>query len=136
MQASPPLRQPCPPGVCDCQREQLLANPASDLSILRLTAKEEKRLVERLEQLTCYNDLEYLQKRMQDQLGIQLTIYPGPNEVRSPRGLIFSFAPQPGLCRKTRQALPSAIRRSMKQHPEILFQLLDRHGLFAPPPGS
>ncbi|SFC11898.1 hypothetical protein SAMN05660443_1478 [Marinospirillum celere] len=130
MPSSSSLRPPCPPGVCDCQREQLLADPASDLSILRLTRKEEKRLLERLEELTSLEDLNHLQKRMQEQLGIELKIYPGPNEVRSPRGLVFEFSEQPGLCRKIRQSLPTAIRRSMNQKPEILYQLLDSYDLF------
>ena len=30
----PQLRQPCPPGACDCNRDQLLETPGADLRIL------------------------------------------------------------------------------------------------------
>ncbi|HFX3534289.1 TPA: hypothetical protein ACKP3E_006429, partial [Pseudomonas aeruginosa] len=36
MSASPPLRQPCPPGACVCERERLEA-PGADRRILLLT---------------------------------------------------------------------------------------------------
>jgi len=51
------IRQPCPPGACVCDREQLLEAPGADLRILSLTRQEEKRLVERLENLQSLQDL-------------------------------------------------------------------------------
>ena len=50
-------RQSCPPGACICGREGLLDNPAADLRFLRLTRPEEKRLLERLENLRDLDDL-------------------------------------------------------------------------------
>ncbi|EJR9166392.1 hypothetical protein N0974_004639 [Salmonella enterica] len=38
------LRQPCPPGACVCNREQLLEAPGADLRILQLTRQQEKIL--------------------------------------------------------------------------------------------
>ena len=35
----------------------------------------------------------------------------------------------PGLCRKTRKAIPAAIRRGLSNHPEIAFELLNAHDL-------
>lgn len=43
---------------------------------------------------------------MHEQLGIRLDIEPGFNEVRTMRGIAIRLADQPGLCRKTRQAIP------------------------------
>ena len=34
MNPSPAIRQPCPPGACICEREQLLDTPGADLRIL------------------------------------------------------------------------------------------------------
>jgi hypothetical protein len=65
-----------------------------------------------------------------EQLGVRLTIGTSPNEVRSLRGITILVHEQPGLCRKTRQALPAAIRRSMEQRPQIAWDLLDEGGLF------
>jgi hypothetical protein len=130
MTPSPQIRQPCPPGACDCGREQLLETAGSDLRILRLTRQEEKRLLERLENIESLGDLEKLQQRMYEQLGIRLAVAPGFNEVRSMRGIAIQIEQLPGLCRKTRQALPSAIRRGLEKHPEIAYRLLDAHDLF------
>jgi hypothetical protein len=124
-----PLRQPCPPGACDCKREQLLATPGADLRILALTRSEEKRLLERLENLQSLSDLERLQRRMYEQLGIRLEIAPGFNEVRSMRGIAMHIDSLPGLCRKTRQSIPAAIRRGLEQRPEIAYELLNTHDL-------
>ncbi|SFP89849.1 hypothetical protein SAMN05216190_12347 [Pseudomonas borbori] len=130
MTPSPQIRQPCPPGACDCGREQLLETAGSDLRILRLTRHEEKRLLERLENIESLGDLEKLQQRMYEQLGIRLAVAPGFNEVRSMRGIAIQIEQLPGLCRKTRQALPTAIRRGLEKHPEIAYRLLDAHDLF------
>ncbi|MGQ7814157.1 hypothetical protein [Metapseudomonas furukawaii] len=129
MTASPPLRQPCPPGACDCGRDALLENPGADLRILLLTRQEEKRLLERLERLQSLEDLERLQQRMYEQLGLRLHIAPGFNEVRTMRGFEIRIDPLPGLCRKTRQSIPAAIRRGLENHPEIAYRLLDAHDL-------
>jgi hypothetical protein len=98
--------------------------------ILRLTREEEKRLVQRLENLASLEDLRRMEQRLFEQLGVRLTIGTSPNEVRSLRGITILVHEQPGLCRKTRQALPAAIRRSMEQRPQIAWDLLDEGGLF------
>ena len=51
---------------------------------------------------------------MEEQLGIRLRIAPAVGEVRSMRGIRMRFE-QPGLCRKTRQAIPAAIRRGLRR---------------------
>lgn len=127
--SSLPIRQPCPPGACSCGRERLLDIPGSDLRILSLTRQEEKRLLERLETLESLADLERLQRRMYEQLGIRLHIAPGFHEVRSMRGISIQFDELPGLCRKTRQEIPAAIRRGLEKHPEIAYDLLNAHDL-------
>lgn len=130
MNSPPLLRQPCPPGACDCGREQLLEQPGSDARILLLTRNEEKRLLERLEHLQSLADLEKLQQRMQAQLGIRVHVAPGHNEVRSMRGIKIEIDEHPGLCRKTRQAIPSAIRRGLENNPQIAYDLLNANDLF------
>ncbi|MFZ3153599.1 hypothetical protein [Pseudomonas sp.] len=130
MTNTPALRQPCPPGVCDCGREQLLQQANSDLRILLLTRTEEKRLLERLENLESLADLQNLQRRLYEQLGVRLAVAPGFNEVRSMRGLAIQIDELPGLCRKTRQAIPTAIRRGLAKRPEIAYELLNAHDLF------
>ncbi|MCU7646900.1 hypothetical protein [Pseudomonas piscis] len=129
MNPSPAIRQPCPPGACVCQREQLLGTPGADLRILNLTRQEERRLVQRLENLKDLADLEHMQRRMYQQLGIRLEITPSDNEVRSMRGIAIVLVEHPGLCRKTRQNIPAAIRRAMENRPEIAYRLLDSQDL-------
>ena len=129
MNSQPPLRQPCPPGTCTCQRDALLHTPDADTRILRLTLHEERRLLERLEKVQSLDDLEHLQQRMFEQLGIRMDVAPGHTEVRSMRGIAIDFADQPGLCRKTRPAIAAAIRRALQQRPEIAWRLLDAHDL-------
>ena len=124
MSASPPLRQPCPPGACVCERERLEA-PGADRRILLLTRQEEQRLAARLEALRSLEDLEHLLRRMEEQLGIRLRIAPAFGEVRSMRGIRMRFEEQPGLCRKTRQAIPAAIRRGLEKRPEVAYALLN-----------
>ena len=123
-------RQTCPPGACICGRDGLLDNPDADLRFLRLTRPEETRLLERLESLDSFNDLERIQQRMAEQLGIHLHVAPGRNEVRSMRGIAVQIDELPGLCRKTRQAIQAAIRRSLEKRPEIAYRVLDAHDLF------
>ena len=129
MTTSAPLRSPCPPGACICGRNPLLETPGADLRILRLTREEEKRLLARLEMLKDLNDLKHLQQRMFEQLGIRVDIAPGFNEVRTMRGIAIQIDELPGLCRKTRAAIPAAIRRGLENHPEIAFELLNAHDL-------
>lgn len=120
-----PTRSPCPPGACDCGRETL----AEDLRILRLTRQEERILLERLENLGSLAELEHMQRRLYENLGIRLSILPSFNEVRSSRGIQIQIEDLPGLCRKTRKSIPAAIRRSLDRQPEIAWRLLDAHDL-------
>ncbi|AWL01147.1 Uncharacterised protein [Streptococcus pneumoniae] len=129
MNSQPPIRQSCPPGTCTCRRDELLEAPGADVRILLLTRHEENRLLERLANVQSLEELERLQQRMFEQLGIRMTIAPGHNEVRSMRGIAVEFAEQPGLCRKTRPAIAAAVRRGLAQRPEIAWRLLDAHDL-------
>lgn len=124
-----PIRKECPPGACVCNREALLENPQADRRILQLTQQEEKKLVERLENIATLAELNRMQERMHALLGITITITPSDNVVRTTRGFRIELADQPGLCRKTRQAIPAAIRRSMDAHPDIAFEILDQRDL-------
>ncbi|WP_423197376.1 Ribosomal protein S3AE [Cupriavidus sp. H19C3] len=124
-----PIRKECPPGACVCKRELLLDDPHADIRILRLTREEEQRLIGRLEMLSSLAELRNMEARMHAQLGIVLTITPSAREVRTTRGIHIQLADQPGLCRKTRQAIPAAIRRSMEAHPEIAYAILDGYDL-------
>ncbi|POF41708.1 ribosomal protein S3AE [Pseudomonas laurylsulfativorans] len=123
------IRSPCPPGACDCGRDPLLETPGADLRILFLTRNEEKRLIERLENLQSLSDLEHVQRRMFEQLGIRVNIAPGFNEVRTMRGIGIQVGELPGLCRKTRANIPAAIRRAMEKRPEIAYELLNANDL-------
>ncbi|MCD0505407.1 hypothetical protein [Bordetella petrii] len=129
MNAPFPIRQECPPGACVCDRDRLLATPGGDIRILRLTKEEEKKLVARLENLSSLDDLRHMQERLRALLGISLTVAPGANEVRTVRGLQIEIADLPGLCSKTRQTLPAAIRRALDRKPEIVYDLLDSYDL-------
>ena len=124
------IRQPCPPGACDCDREQLLQTPGADARILNLTRQEEKKLIARLEDLKSLQDLERMQQLMYQQLGIRVHIAPGHTEVKSMRGIQIVIDELPGMCRKTRQSIPAAIRRGLEKRPEIAYRLLDAHDLF------
>ena len=126
-----PVRTECPPGSCVCDREALLQAPGADVRILQLTQAQEKRLLHRLENLASLNDLRTMQVRMEQQLGIRLVITPSPNEVRTLRGITILVEAQAGLCRKTRQSIPAAIKKSMDAQPQITFDLLNEDGLFA-----
>ena len=126
-----PIRQECPPGACMCDRDRLLADPAADARILRLTKEEEKRLVARLENIASLEDLRAMQGRMQAQLGIVVRIVPSDNEVRTSRGIAIQLDDQPGLCRKTRSSIPAAIRRGFDNKPEIVYALLNERDLLS-----
>lgn len=130
LQAPPfPMRTECPPGACVCRRDALLAEPGGDTRILRLTREEEKKLLAHIDGIASYAELNKLAERLRSQLGVDLQITPSNNEVRTARGLSIVLAELPGLCRKTRQAVPSAIRRTLERHPEIIYAILDAHDL-------
>ena len=128
MSASPPPPPALPPRRLRRERERLEA-PGADRRILLLTRQEEQRLAARLEALRSLEDLEHLLRRMEEQLGIRLRIAPAFGEVRSMRGIRMRFEEQPGLCRKTRQAIPAAIRRGLEKRPEVAYALLNAHDL-------
>jgi hypothetical protein len=125
-----PIRKECPPGACACGRDDLLSDPDGDIRILRLTKEEEKKLIARIESISTYGDLTRIQERVQAQLGIVLQITPGNREVRTVRGISIQLVEQPGLCRKTRQAIPAAVRRCLEKNPDIVYAILDAHDLF------
>ncbi|NHZ67036.1 hypothetical protein [Massilia genomosp. 1] len=130
LQAPPfPIRTECPPGACVCRRDALLAEPGGDTRILRLTREEEKKLLAHIESIASYAELNKLSERLRSQLGVVLQITPSRNEVKSARGLSIVLEDRPGLCRKTRQAVPSAIRRALERHPDIIYAILDAHDL-------
>ncbi len=140
MPVARPLRKECPPGACDCQREALLeCLHAPEARVLWLTREEEKRLIERITRVTTYDELLHVGSLMRKNLGIHLHISPGPNEVRTVRGLQIHLAEQPGLCRKTRDTIPAAIRKCLENNPAIVYALLDAHDLLgatSAPPGA
>ncbi|HEX9173105.1 MAG TPA: hypothetical protein VF861_10610 [Telluria sp.] len=128
-----PIRVECPPGACVCERELVLADPQGDWRPLRLTRQEELRLIERIERVSTYAELQHVQRLVQANLGAELHIAPGPNEVRTVRGIVVVLADRPGLCKKVRQSVPAAIRRVLDRHPEIIYAILDAHDLFGAP---
>ena len=129
-QVSFPLRTECPPGACVCDRDRLLGEPDADLRPLRLTRMEELKLIERIEGIASYAELQRLQEKIRVNLGVELKIAPGPNEVRTLRGIVILLEDRPGLCKKVRQSIPAAIRKVLDRHPEITWAILDAHDLF------
>lgn len=133
-----PIRKECPPGACECRQGELLdaweRDPATDIRVLRLTREEEKALVARIEAIDTYEALGRIEQRLYDLLGIRLTITPSANGVRTVMGLNIKLADQPGLCRRTREKLPAAVRRCLNQHPEIVYALLDARDLLGNAP--
>ncbi len=112
-----------------CERERLLTDPQADTRILMLTSAEEKKLVERIDRIDSYAQLQHVGKLLFDNLGVELRITPSTREVRTVRGITILLVDKPGLCRKTRQAVPAAIRRCLELHPEITFAILNAHDL-------
>ncbi|HEX7747852.1 MAG TPA: hypothetical protein VF445_03785 [Bordetella sp.] len=131
MHSSLPIRTACPPGACVCNRETLLADPRSDQRILLLTKAEENKLIEHLESVQTLAELRRMQVKMLDLLGIVVHIAPGTNEVRTARGFEIRIEDMPGLCSKTRRAIPAAIRRGLERRPEIAYALLNERDLLA-----
>lgn len=124
-----PIRNACPPGACVCGREALLADPQGDYRPLRLTRQEEQKLIGRIERIASYEDLKHVQTLIKAHLGAELRVAPGPNEVKTVRGIIIVLEERPGLCKKVRQSVPAAVRRCLDQNPAITFALLDAHDL-------
>jgi hypothetical protein len=129
-QVSIPIRTECPPGACVCDRDRLLAEPDADIRPLRLTRSEEQRLLERIEQISTYEQLQKLQAAIERNLGTALVIEPGPNEVRTVRGIVIRLEDRPGLCKKVRQSVPAAVRKLLEREPAIAYAILDAHDLF------
>lgn len=126
-----PIRVECPPGACVCGRDELLADPNGDYRPLRITRQDEQRLLLRIERIATFDDLRHVQELIRSHIGAELRIHPGPNEVRTERGIIIVFEEKPGLCKKLRQNVPAAIRRCLVSNPEITFALLNSYDLLA-----
>ena len=126
-----PIRKECPPGACVCDRESLLNNAGADtdLRILTLTQEQERKLIERIDRINSYEDLQHVSGLLYKQLGVVLHITPSPREVRTMRGFMILLEDRPGLCKKTRQAVPAAIRKCLENHPDIAFTILNAHDL-------
>jgi hypothetical protein len=118
-----------------CDRDRVIADPQADHRPLALTRLQEQKLIERIERVASYADLKHVQALVEKNLGAALRIEPGPNEVRTVRGIIVVLEEKPGLCKKTRQEVPAAVRRCLNERPEIAYALLDAHDLFGPPSG-
>jgi hypothetical protein len=108
----------------------LLGDSAADMRVLRLTREEERRLIARIEAVASYAELQHVVGLIASQLGVELHIGPGDNEVRTVRGLHIRMVDRPGLCRKTQQTVPAAVRRCLERNPPIVYAILDAHGLF------
>lgn len=128
-----PIRTECPPGACICERERLLQDPAADLRVLKLTREEEKKLIARIDSIGSYEELKKLTGKLQELVGIELRITPSVHGVRTVRGLSIRLTERPGLCRKLRQSIPAAVRRCLDRKPDIIYAMLDAHGLLASP---
>jgi hypothetical protein len=126
-----PIRNECPPGACVCGRDELLADPNGDYRPLRITRQEELRLLSRIERIASFDELKHVQELIRSHIGAELRIQPGPNEVKTVRGIIIVFEDKPGLCKKLRQTVPAAIRRCLDNNPDITFALLNAHDLLS-----
>ena len=125
-----PIRVECPPGACVCDRDRVLADPQADHRPLALTRQQEQKLLESIEHVASYEDLRHVQGLIRKNLGAELRIEPGPNEVRTVRGILIVLEDRPGLCKKVRQSVPAAVRRLLGERPEIAYAILDAHDLF------
>jgi hypothetical protein len=127
------IRKECPPGACECRQSELLdaweKDRATDIRVLSLTLEEEKRLIARIDTIDSYEALGRIEQKLYDLLGIRLTITPSHHGVRTVRGLSIKLADQPGLCRRTRERLPAAVRRCLSNHPDIVYALLNARDL-------
>ena len=125
-----PIRVECPPGACVCDRDRVLADPQADHRPLALTRQQEQKLLARIEHVASYEDLRHVQGLIRKNLGAELRIEPGPNEVRTVRGILIVLEDRPGLCKKVRQSVPATVRRLLGERPEIAYAILDAHDLF------
>ncbi|WP_229467221.1 hypothetical protein [Massilia sp. Mn16-1_5] len=125
-----PIRTECPPGACVCERERLLAEPGADIRPLAIDRRQEQKLIERIERIDSYADLKHVQEVIRRNIGAELRIEAGPNEVRTVRGIIIVLEEKPGLCKKVRQSVPAAIRKRLQEKPEIAWAILDAGDLF------
>ena len=128
-----PIRTECPPGACVCGYERVLADPQADHRPLAIDRRQEQNLLARIERVADYEDLRHVQALIRKNIGAELRIEPGPNEVRTVRGIIIVLEEKPGLCKKVRQSVPAAVRRLLQQRPEIAYAILDAHDLFGSP---
>ncbi len=131
-----PIRKECPPGACVCGRDALLdaweqSPDDTDISVLKLTREEEKKLIAVIENLATYEDLGRVKRRLHELLGITLTITPSVRGVSTVMGLSIKLAEQPGLCRRTHEALPAALRRCFRNKPDIVYALLNARDLLS-----
>ncbi|MFA5489058.1 MAG: hypothetical protein WC284_07535 [Candidimonas sp.] len=129
--SSPTLRKECPPGACVCDRQRLLATPDADIRVLLLTKDQEKRLIARIEAISDYEDLLHVRDLIYKQLGVTLRITPSEHGVRTVMGLAIKLDERPGLCSKTRQTIPAAVRRCLSGKPDIVYAILNAHDLLA-----
>lgn len=125
-----PIRTECPPGACVCERERLLSDPDGDMRPLAIDRKQEMKLIERIERIDTYADLRHVQELIRKNIGAELRIAPGPNEVRTLRGIVIVLEEKPGLCKKVRQSVPAAVRKRLQEKPEIAYAILDAGNLF------
>jgi hypothetical protein len=124
-----PVRVACPPGACVCERARLLAEPGGDLRPLAIDRSQERKLIARIERVDSYEDLQHVQALIRQHIGAELHIAPGPNEVRTVRGILIVLAEKPGLCKKLRQSVPAAVRKRLQERPEIAWAILDANDL-------
>jgi hypothetical protein len=125
-----PIRVECPPGACVCGRDQLMLEPDADVRPLAIDRKQEQKLIDRIERIDSYADLRHVQELIYKNIGAELRIAPGPNEVRTMRGIIIVLEEKPGLCKKLRQSVPAAIRKRLQEKPEIAYAILNAGDLF------
>jgi hypothetical protein len=128
-----PIRVECPPGACVCGRDQLMLEPDADVRPLAIDRKQEQKLIDRIERIDSYADLRHVQELIYKNIGAELRIAPGPNEVRTMRGIIIVLEEKPGLCKKLRQSVPAAIRKRLQEKPEIAYAILHAGDLFGEP---
>jgi hypothetical protein len=88
------------------------------------------KLIERIERIDSYADLQHVQELIRRNIGAELRIAAGPNEVRTVRGIIIVLEEKPGLCKKVRQSVPAAVRKRLQEKPEIAWAILDAGDLF------
>ena len=66
---------------------------------------------------------------MDRRLGRAVQVARGVRVLRTGGGRAIVLAERRGLCRKTRLAIPAAIRRCLDRHPDIVYALLNARDL-------